>query len=713
MNACIEFLNQTGEIWWDHTFSMAWQVAAVFLIVAVLSLLFRKLPAAYRYGLWLLLLVKLLLPPSLAVITGLGYWLRPPDVIAPAPVAVSAAVDPIPNVEYSPALPPVEPVVVSWLTPPISLTWQGGLFVVWLAAALALLVLIGWRTHRFHIAVRSGHEPDDPGIIAAWERCKKKMGTTRRVRLVESEGVDSPVVVGIFRPVVVLPGGLAGRGGDVEPVLLHELAHVRRRDVPVNWLQVLLQVAYWYHPCVWLANRMIRRERERACDDLVLTHLRVDPREYASSLLEIARRGVGSSWLTAGFLGMAEPGGDVGGRIRRILDAGRKIAPGLTRWVLVAVLALGATVLPWGKRQIIADEKPGVAVSPSHSGAMEDPADVPPENSPASGSPNIRAKEPGRAMTPEEDALWKSRLDFLVGNLDFGEPVDLGTLLTNIVGKLSGFEFLIDDHVSGEVDINDSSGKTLREVLDMILEPKGYTWERIGDTIVVSVNKASENVESDFLIEIRALVAELPPEKAEELGIGAPDQDGRFLGLSAEPLSATRAASLIDDLTRSAGTDPDMNILANPTILARNHQSAMVYIGERIPDGQNPGEFIDTGTILSATPVIEPDGNTVDMDFELVVRELVKFISTKDESGSEITVPVIDESTIRSRVKIKSGEALVLGGFAGDHTSTSKDPETGEKIVEAESEHLVMLLRAEILPPGTDGRNDTSALDSR
>ena len=72
-------------------------------------------------------------------------------------------------------------------------------------------------------------------------------------------------------------------------VLLHELIHLRRRDVWVNFLQALLQIFYWWHPLVWLANARIRRVREEAVDDAVMLALRDEAEAYAPTLLEVAK----------------------------------------------------------------------------------------------------------------------------------------------------------------------------------------------------------------------------------------------------------------------------------------------------------------------------------------------------------------------------------------------------------------------------------------
>ena len=100
-------------------------------------------------------------------------------------------------------------------------------------------------------------------------------GTKFKVQVKLTMNSMSPAVCGLFRPVILIPQSLVENFSDeqLRAVLLHELIHLRRRDVWVNFVQALLQIFYWWHPLVWLANARIRRVREEAVDDAVMLAL--------------------------------------------------------------------------------------------------------------------------------------------------------------------------------------------------------------------------------------------------------------------------------------------------------------------------------------------------------------------------------------------------------------------------------------------------------
>lgn len=145
-------------------------------------------------------------------------------------------------------------------------------------------------------------------VMGEWNRKFKELarsiGVNQKVRLLESALVRIPVAIGYFKPVVLIPlGALNGVPAmQMEAILVHELAHIRRRDYLVNMIQSLLEVVFFYHPVVWWLSGNIRIERENICDDIAITQTG-NTMEFAKALTNIQEINLGSPALAAGLSG--------------------------------------------------------------------------------------------------------------------------------------------------------------------------------------------------------------------------------------------------------------------------------------------------------------------------------------------------------------------------------------------------------------------------
>jgi beta-lactamase regulating signal transducer with metallopeptidase domain/Flp pilus assembly protein TadD len=221
---------------------------------------------------------------------------------------------------------------------------------LWLAGApltFALLAagLVGSRHLR-----RAGTPLVEGPVAEACRRLQRALGVTRRVALAACDTIAQPVLIGILRPTVLLPAAaIAGWSpADLEMILLHELAHVRRWDNLVNLGQRLIESLLFFHPCVWLASRQVRRDREDCCDALVVRHTN-EPEAYATLLINVASstRASGrlhprhAAALLAASTMAAHP---LASRVRRILkieDEPMKISRRML--ALILLLAVGVS----------------------------------------------------------------------------------------------------------------------------------------------------------------------------------------------------------------------------------------------------------------------------------------------------------------------------------------------------------------------------------
>jgi uncharacterized protein (TIGR03435 family) len=225
-------------------------------------------------------------------------------------------------------------------------TLFSALVTLWLAGVTILLMRLAagcWRIRRLHVVARFD-APSRWQPVA--EQLADRLGLRRRFLIVDTMQVTTPTVIGWLRPIVLLPmaalSGLAPK--QVEAILAHELAHIRRHDFLVNLLQTLAETVLFYHPAVWWVSRRIRTEREHCCDDVAVS-VCGDATEYAAALTELA------SWSIAHApLAMAATRGPLLNRVRRLLrlpESERRmsrttLAVAVVITTVAGVVALGA-----------------------------------------------------------------------------------------------------------------------------------------------------------------------------------------------------------------------------------------------------------------------------------------------------------------------------------------------------------------------------------
>jgi beta-lactamase regulating signal transducer with metallopeptidase domain len=347
MNPLIETLNRFGENTLHFAWPMLWQSSLFIAVLFVIDFaLRRRVRAAVRYALWLVLLVKLLLPPSLALPTGVAWWLFP-SVTTPARTQTTKFVvrygaDTAPSLPLQPApafTPPRPPMsIAAWTI----LTWSG--------VSLGLLV---WLIARWRQVVGDVKRatPVPAWLGALFDEAKNSTGLRRSVRLRLTDQAMSPAVCGLFRPVILLPQSLVEKLPPVQlrAVLLHELTHLRRGDVWMNCAQALAQIVYWWHPLLWFANARIRRVREEAVDDSVMLVLRDDAETYAPMLLEVAKLAFQRPLASLGLVGILESRSALRQRIERLVNFHAPRKAGLTFVSLCGICIFSAVAVPMGE----------------------------------------------------------------------------------------------------------------------------------------------------------------------------------------------------------------------------------------------------------------------------------------------------------------------------------------------------------------------------
>jgi len=348
-----------SEAWLDYVWAMLWQSSIVMVVVWVLYALSWKRSAAIRYALLCLILVKFLLPTSLHSVTGLGHWFGGVERYPTAqflPVGASVTSPDFRHEEQgiaSSSLVSQNPSsgAQSVRSPEARMHLPSLLFSMWLSGVLFLGSLLLVHAMRIRSRFSKAIQVDDPGTLNLLDECRDRTSVSRRIPLYQLDGLRSPVLAGLFRPRILVSPETLNRwdSAQLRPIFLHELAHAKRRDLLVNTLQIVLQVLWFFHPGLWFTNWLLRRERERACDDLVLANLEGAGKDYADSILKVLKESVPRPWATVGLLGIAERGAALRGRIRRILDTDRKLKVKIGVLGMISLFALGVVLLPMAK----------------------------------------------------------------------------------------------------------------------------------------------------------------------------------------------------------------------------------------------------------------------------------------------------------------------------------------------------------------------------
>jgi beta-lactamase regulating signal transducer with metallopeptidase domain len=252
-----------------------------------------------------------------------GEMVTPVAAIAPAAGAIARTMTP-------PSLPAGAVLVLPWVV----LAWMIGV------VTRALWITSAWLA--VHRLVRSATQPVDVMWVRVLAKLQRDLRVHRHVDLRLSGLVDVPCVIGWLRPIILLPPAacLGLTPQQLEAVLAHELAHIKRHDFLVNGLQRIAEALLFYQPGAWWISRQIRIEREHCCDDAAVA-VCPDVVGYARALtaLEVSRSASGPL--------LAVTGGDLVGRIRRLLSGRENQISGVAPVTAVTLLliAIGVSAL--------------------------------------------------------------------------------------------------------------------------------------------------------------------------------------------------------------------------------------------------------------------------------------------------------------------------------------------------------------------------------
>jgi bla regulator protein BlaR1 len=294
-----------------------WQSTVFAILAAILTLAFRGNKAQVRYWLWFGASLKFLVPFSLLIALGSRLeW--PVPQVSPARFSAPLAEIAQPFPDTVPFLSPA-PQSTDWVPLVVFGLWACGF------AAILLMRLQGWRR------------------IRAVVRASSPLHIVATVQIRSAPGLLEPGVVGWVRPILLLPAGIEDRltPRQLNAVLAHELCHVRRRDNLTSAIHMIVEAVFWFHPLVWWIGARLVDERERACDEAVLS-LGNEPRVYAEGILSVCKAYAESPLRCVSGV----TGSDLKKRIQAILTG--RVAANLTfpKRVVLAIAGIAALALP-------------------------------------------------------------------------------------------------------------------------------------------------------------------------------------------------------------------------------------------------------------------------------------------------------------------------------------------------------------------------------
>ncbi|QDT44911.1 Regulatory protein BlaR1 [Gimesia alba] len=269
---------------------------------------------------------------------------------------------------------------------------------------------LGWLT--VHKLKTSGSTPVPESVRQLLLETARRVGLSTRVDVIQSSLVTVPGVVGWFRPVILLPAGVVTglTTQQLEAILAHELAHIRRHDYLINLLQALLETVLFYHPAVWWVSHRIRLHREDCCDECAVSQVS-DRVTYAGALLAVhdLRGSVPMPMLSA-------KGGSLHARIRRIVGQEEPLSASSGWWMALTLagLMIGAIYLANADKQASAGSEEFATrtvrvAKPEKVSAVEEHSEKKPANASEFQSAFFRADEQAPVLSKLESlGLYKA-----------------------------------------------------------------------------------------------------------------------------------------------------------------------------------------------------------------------------------------------------------------------------------------------------------------
>jgi beta-lactamase regulating signal transducer with metallopeptidase domain len=705
-------MDAAGTLWslaWELWLAAGWNAAVLAaLVFSVLACFGYWIAPRYRHMLWLVVAVRLVLPVAPSSPFSLQHlWSsgsEPPHVHALDVSIGMWEVKDQPLAADRPRL-PAHGASDSIMNPAIWIDCIDGAYVlaalVWPLGMIVMTTTMVRAGVRFRRRLSRLPRCHDPRLVQLLDECRRRIGQSRSVSLLVVPGLNSPAQLGLWRPRVLLPEDVAATFNDdaLRHVLLHELAHLKRRDVAVSWLLAALRVVHWCNPVFWFVFSRLAAERELACDAEVLRRLEgSSTRGYGETLLRIAGRScAGDRPATVPgfvlFLGHKSS-------LRRRLQMMPHVFHGEGRGKCVAALLLVGllVVAGWtdaGGPQSKAHARETVFELPVGAtwtvGNPETPAGLPPETR-VYALDDLVARELRKPNATRADvhAMLVNCLSHAVGAEAVNRSAFVNGATTARTQDAAEFTWA---QTEGELT-NRLLVRATREAHELIGALVG-TWRAYGLCQTVLEVRCITTAKSALLAVgsggkiVSAAAGTAPANDPFRIAF---EMSSERIPLSGEvdvrltrrvPLFLqTLDSGLMRELIRPAQADERTNILFAPKITVCNGQRAVVVSQVHRPfvTGLETGpdvatkpqlELIAEGETLELCAVSDPASHTVRLSCRILCSRItdVQTAGIADGANGEsltVQVPTVEQQRFSASAEVKSGETLLMSPLCRD-----------------------------------------------
>ncbi len=318
METIIFNIEMYAQKWFSFMVTSSIQLGLFIIFIFIIVILLRKQSAKFLYLVWLIGLFKIFVPPTIEL----------PTVISNSRFVVENQIPMI-----------MIPEIHITTTSIPGLDYQGFLFLLWIFITMSLFIFWVYKALMFRRSLSHSCREITKEILFS-----NKIFNSDRVKILTGPNISMSFTKGVFTPKIYLPeSALSWTQIELKALILHEMAHVKRKDVLIISIQNMLQLLYFFHPLLWFANIQISRYREKACDDFAIQTMQGKSLEYGKSLLKSIDHAVGWNVLPSISTYFYQSKRFVFNRFNYILNKKEKIMTKLSlaqRLVLIGMVVL-------------------------------------------------------------------------------------------------------------------------------------------------------------------------------------------------------------------------------------------------------------------------------------------------------------------------------------------------------------------------------------